>query len=161
MRVETDRLLLRSFEESDLDGLHELLTSDMYYVDDVAPSTKADTQDILKVLMQNSKEARSFAIVDRVSGDFIGRIGYKNAMMGFMFLQRHNGKGYAGESGKAVIDYAFGEDGLGSISAGCYADNVPMQKLLEKLGFPKESIKVEKKEHDGVVKDKFVYTLMA
>ena len=159
-KIETERLILRNFEPTDLDGLHQLLTDKdaMYYVDMDIPQTIEDTARILVHLMAND-DGQYFCIEDKQTGDFVGRIGYKGSMMGFMLLPSQNGKGYAGEAGRAVVDYAFDQGGLAQLSAGCYKDNIAMQKLLAKLGFAEDSVTVEVKEHHGALKEKLIYTI--
>lgn len=55
--------------------------------------------------------------------------------IGFAFLQRHCGKGYAYEAAKAVIDYEVNAHQLTKLMAITALDNPSSQALLAKLGF--------------------------
>ena len=56
------------------------------------------------------------------------------ADLGFAFLPAYWGKGYAYEAAVAVLNFAKTDLGLERILATTRLDNVPSQKLLEKLG---------------------------
>ena len=56
------------------------------------------------------------------------------ADIGFAFLPAYWGKGYAYEAAVAVLNFAKTDLGLERILATTRLDNVPSQKLLEKLG---------------------------
>lgn len=55
--------------------------------------------------------------------------------IGFQFLPRFWGAGYASEAARAVIDYAFGNLGLTALYAGHHPENDASGRLLAKLGF--------------------------
>lgn len=46
----------------------------------------------------------------------------------------HQGNGYAAEAARAVVDYLFTQERLGRIIATTGYDNLPSQKVMEKLG---------------------------
>lgn len=49
----------------------------------------------------------------------------------------YQGKGYATEAAKAMIDYMFKEVEINEISSGAVKDNIVSCKIFEKLGFIK------------------------
>ena len=55
--------------------------------------------------------------------------------LGFHFRAEHWGKGYAGESGRAVVAHAFDALRARGLFAGHHPDNAASQRVLEKLGF--------------------------
>ncbi|MFL5294831.1 MAG: GNAT family N-acetyltransferase [Phenylobacterium sp.] len=55
--------------------------------------------------------------------------------LGYAFLVRHSGKGYASEAARAVLDHARGALGMTRLAAITTLGNTPSQRVLEKLGF--------------------------
>lgn len=53
------------------------------------------------------------------------------------------GKGYATESIRLVVDYAFRVLNLHKVTAGCYADNEGSVKAFQKVGFVIEGVRKE------------------
>jgi len=69
--------------------------------------------------------------------------------LGFAFLVRYRRNGYASESAGAVLEYGFGELGLGRIVAMADPDNAPSVRLLESLGFAYErKVRMPDDDHD-------------
>jgi [ribosomal protein S5]-alanine N-acetyltransferase len=54
--------------------------------------------------------------------------------LGYRFMQKYWGKGYATEAAKAMIDYGFNEMGLTEIYAMTDIDNKASRHVLEKCG---------------------------
>lgn len=60
------------------------------------------------------------------------------AELGWVLDPAYTGKGYATEAIRAVIDVCFGALGLRRVHAGCFADNEPSWRLMERLGMRRE-----------------------
>lgn len=60
------------------------------------------------------------------------------AELGWVLDPRHTGRGYATEAIRAVIDTCFGSLGMRRVHAGCFADNEPSWRLMERLGMRRE-----------------------
>jgi len=60
------------------------------------------------------------------------------AELGWVLDPTHTGRGYATEAIRAVIDVCFGPLGLRRVHAGCFADNEPSWRLMERLGMRRE-----------------------
>ncbi|WP_312170557.1 GNAT family N-acetyltransferase [Microbacterium sp.] len=60
------------------------------------------------------------------------------AELGWVLDPRHTGRGYATEAIRAVIDVCVGALGLRRVHAGCFADNEPSWRLMERLGMRRE-----------------------
>ena len=58
-----------------------------------------------------------------------------NIQIGFRFFKEQQGKGYAFESVKRVIEYAFDEMKVSAVKAYCFKENARSENLLIKLGF--------------------------
>ena len=57
-----------------------------------------------------------------------------------MLNKNHHGKGYAYEAAKAFFDYLFNKKGARRIYAYTEDNNIPSQKLCEKLGMRREGL---------------------
>ncbi|MGO2931843.1 GNAT family N-acetyltransferase [Microbacterium sp.] len=60
------------------------------------------------------------------------------AELGWTLAPPYMGQGYAIEAVRAVIDVCFGALGLRRVHAGCFADNEPSWRLMERLGMRRE-----------------------
>ncbi|MFK3676972.1 GNAT family N-acetyltransferase [Microbacterium sp. NPDC090218] len=60
------------------------------------------------------------------------------AELGWVLDPAYTGHGYATEAIRAVIDVCFGPLGLRRVHAGCFADNEPSWRLMERLGMRRE-----------------------
>lgn len=60
------------------------------------------------------------------------------AELGWVLDPGYTGHGYATEAIRAVIDVCFGPLGLRRVHAGCFADNEPSWRLMERLGMRRE-----------------------
>ncbi len=60
------------------------------------------------------------------------------AELGWALDPAFAGRGYATEAVRAAIDICFGPLGLRRVHAGCFADNEPSWRLMERLGMRRE-----------------------
>jgi RimJ/RimL family protein N-acetyltransferase len=60
------------------------------------------------------------------------------AELGWVLDPAYTGHGYATEAIRAVIDVCFGALGLRRVHAGCFADNEPSLRVMERLGMRRE-----------------------
>jgi ribosomal-protein-alanine N-acetyltransferase len=68
------------------------------------------------------------------------RPGLEMPDLGYAFLARHSGKGYATEAAKAVLAHAQGALGLARLAAITTLANAPSQRVLEKIGFRRQGV---------------------
>ena len=169
VNIVTKRLLVRDYKSEDLEGLHELLSNkvNMYFLDDIASENLDDSKKNLEQAISNTS-GHYFCVRDKESDTYIGSVGYditaetpigKVVHMGFFILPEHQRKGYTAEAVKAVLSYAFAEDGCIRVTTGCFKDNVPSSKVIEKVGFRKEAEGIKAQYHDGVMKDRLEYAI--
>jgi len=167
--IDTGRLILRDYKESDLQDMHRLWSDKetMYYLDDIWCKTIDDTIVYLKTGLTNS-DGHYFCICEKPNDSFIGSVGYtivestplgKIVHMGCMLMPEYHGKGYATEATRKVIEFAFTQDDCIRINTGCHKENTASQKVLEKSGFRKEAEKIKAVYHDGVMKDRLEYAI--
>ena len=171
--IETERLILRSYKESDLPDYYSLLSDrkNMYYLDDIIMETLEDAkQSLLEAikLMENGN-ARRFAIILKGDSKVIGGVGYdvtaktplgRIGHMGWFIAPEYQNKGYMSEAVKKVIEFAFTKDDCIRITTGCHKDNEASRKVMEKVGFKKEGERIKAVYHDGVMKDRLEYAIV-
>jgi RimJ/RimL family protein N-acetyltransferase len=90
------------------------------------------------------------AAVERASGVTVGDVSLRwvgerdrTAEIGFIFDPRHQGKGFATEAARALLDWAFGPAGLHRVIGRTEARNTASARVLEKLGMRLEAHFVE------------------
>jgi ribosomal-protein-alanine N-acetyltransferase len=147
--IETDRLLLREFIAADDIGMFELESNpNVHIYVGNKPITHIDeSRAYIELVQQQYKNLGTgrWAVILKETGEFIGWSGIKfitNEInqhkdfyeIGYRFIEKHWGKGYATEAGKAFIDYAFNVMKVDALYAYADAGNENSRKILEKLG---------------------------
>jgi len=69
-------------------------------------------------------------------------------------------KGYTTEAVQALLHFAFTQDGVCRMSAGCLRENIGSERVMQKCGFIKEAEFKQYAWHDGKLKDRVVYRLL-
>ena len=113
-------------------------------------------------------DARRFAVTIKGHPNLVGAVGYditaktpigRTGHMGWFLLPEHQNRGYITEATKRVLAYAFDDDNCVRITTGCYAENIPTQKVIAKVGFIQEAEKYKAQWHDGKMKDRLEYAI--
>lgn len=147
--IETDRLLLREFLPSDDAGMFELDSNpEVHRYLGNKPVTHIDQS---RVYIENVKQqyrdygTGRWAVILKETNEFIGWSGIKFIKdpinnhhdfheIGYRFIEKHWGKGYATEAGMAFVDYAFNEMKVKTLYAYADVGHKGSRKILEKLG---------------------------
>jgi RimJ/RimL family protein N-acetyltransferase len=144
--LETERLILRWLSTDDAEFILELLNDPSWvrFIGDKGVRTLDDARDyILKSLVAMYErlgfglyltELKDGGVPVGICG-LIKRDSLEDVDIGFAFLPKFCGKGYAYESASAVMEYGKRTFGLNRIVAITSPDNYPSTRLLEKLGF--------------------------
>lgn len=175
IRLETDRLIIRDHEYEDLEGLHQLLSSEenTYFISDLRTHSMDESRENLFEAMKHAKldnRLKVFlAIEEKATGNYVGDIGYTIseqategavAEMGYFVLKSFWGKGYVTEAAKSVLDFAFTKGGIIKIETGCNKANVASENIMIKLGMVKEAHLVMHSVIDGILYDRVCYRLL-
>lgn len=143
--LETERLLIREFTPDDAPYILEQLTSEEWlrFIGDRNVYDLAGARNYLVNHLIPSYAAKNFGFyaVDLKSNETtIGMCGLvkrdelEDIDIGFAFLPAYFKKGYAYESAKAVLDFAFGNLKQERICAITMVENESSINLLQKLG---------------------------
>ncbi len=147
--LKTNRLILRPFNEDDLEDLFEYAS-----VEGVGERAGwkhheniAETTQILEMFI---KEKKTFAVVLKENNKVIGSIGiekygreeslseffdYKGREIGFVLSKDYWGQGLMPEALKGVIEYCFNELDYDFLLCGHFDFNTQSARVQEKLGF--------------------------
>ena len=152
--IETERLLLRPFQEGDAADVLEYLKAPA--VNRFACMKLSSPEEARKAVLERSEDGEyTFAIVLKDTGKVIGEIdahpessqpdmaeNYVQDTFSpcWMLNNDYQGKGYAYEAAKAFFDYLFDQKGARRIYAYTEDYNLPSQHLCEKLGMRREGL---------------------
>ncbi|MGA9212045.1 GNAT family N-acetyltransferase [Kaistella sp.] len=174
--IETTRLILREIIFEDVERIFLLDSNQdvMKYIG-VKPVTKLEESEetINKIRKQYQENGIArWAVIEKESNLLIGWSGLKLSTeplngfrnvyeLGYRFLPEFWGKGYATESGRAVLEYGFNKMNLDKIYACADIQNVDSNKILkDKLGFEEQGTFIDNLDNATchwyeLVKEKF------
>lgn len=141
--IETDRLIIRRFHQDDWQDLYSYLADP----DVVAfePYDMYTEQQAKEEAVRRSKDESFYAVCLKANGKLIGNLylgkgEFATWELGYVFHKQYHGQGYATESAKALLDYAFTKLGARRITAMCNPKNDHSWKLLERLRMRREGL---------------------
>ncbi len=169
--LETDRLRLRPFDDSDASALFSLhsIARVMRYWDAPPWRETSRAAQFIATCRQiaESGTGTRLAVERRADGSFIGWSAltrwnpeYRSASMGYCFDDATWGRGYATEAGRALLQWGFSTLALNRVQAETDTRNVASARVLEKLGFLHEGTLREDCVVDGEVSDSWVFGLI-
>lgn len=162
MHIETQRLLIRDYTMDDIKDLHDILGDDEVMKNCEPAYSLEKTAHFLWEFCIEKRGA--VAAVHKDSGKMIGYILFNEVNedvyeIGWFFNKNFWRQGYAYESCKAVIDYAFNELDAHKIFAES-VDAVKSVGLMKKLGMQQEEIRQNHtKDNDGNWASLYFYSL--
>ncbi|MEO6903548.1 MAG: GNAT family N-acetyltransferase [Bacteroidia bacterium] len=169
----TERTRLRLIDLSDLEAIHHLHClpeTDEFNALGI-PKNLEETIAIIEPWIAENKRSEimfyTFAIENKLNGEFIGLFGlklgtkkYKIAEVWYKIHVDFWKKGYATESLKAVINFAFDTLKLHRIEAGCAVENIGSINVLEKCGMIREGRSRQLLPLKSGWSDNFVYAIL-
>jgi [ribosomal protein S5]-alanine N-acetyltransferase len=147
--LETDRLLLREFQETDAAFVLRLVNEPSWlrFIGDRGVHSLEDARRYLEDGPRASYARNGFGlwcVVPRESGAPAGMCGLvrretlPEVDVGFAFLPEAWGRGYASEAAAAVLAHARDRLGLRRVLAITTPDNHPSIRVLERIGMRRE-----------------------
>ena len=146
-KIETERLILRRYKESDIDMQYEVLTDDRLAKYFKFPNlTKEEELECIKEWMNNADDSKyeKWVIVLKDGNIPIGNISVNGIVkkhnycnVGYVILYDYWGKEYAAEALKAVSDYLL-DSGYYLVECSCNELNIQSSRVMEKAGFKKD-----------------------
>ena len=171
--IETERLVLRPFSEDDL-GVVYAMHSDAAVVRFLynEPRSLDESRTLLRrKIADSSLDAEgawlSAAVVLRETGELVGDLAlcwaseqHRTGELGFVFAPAHQGRGYATEASRALLDFAFETMGLHRVVGRAEARNLASARVLEKLGMRLEARLIENEWVKGEWQSEVVYAIL-
>ena len=141
--LETDRLYLRMFRESDLDAYAEMCADPevMKYLGP-GPMNRSEAWRNM-ALVVGHWALRGFglwAVEERSSGELVGRVGcwrpegWPGMEIGWTLRRASWGQGFATEAAKAALRYAFNVLGQKHVISLIHPDNTPSIRVARRIG---------------------------
>lgn len=148
IRIETDRLILRPWQESDLNDFYSY-TGDEAVAPGMGWKRMESLEEAQKLFADYMVDKESLALELKETGEVIGDLSVqarpwerypverilKGREFGFGLNSRFWGRGLMPEAVKAVASYCFETLGYDFITCGHFFDNTKSKRAIEKCGF--------------------------
>ena len=145
MRIDTERLVVRQFESSDVDALHAVCSDPevVRFVDVGEPLSRDQCELWIERSLANY-ESRGYgaaAVIERATGAFIGYAGIVYAPdrtepeIIYAFEKAAWGRGLASELVPPLVRFGLIDCGLPLLLATIAGENTPSRRVVEKCGF--------------------------
>lgn len=173
--IETERLTLRRYLESDYDDLLKLQSND-----DVARFLLYDAQTpeqvrtvtlprrLAEVPMDTDGQALTLAVILRETGEHVGEVSlfvqnaeHRGGEIGFVFHPEFHGRGFAAEASREILRLGFEVFGMHRIIGRLDARNTGSANLLKRLGMRQEAHFVSNEFIKGEWSDELVFAMLA
>ena len=148
--IETDRLYMRELQQTDVDGMFELDSNAAVhqFLGNNPIKSKEEAAKVIDFVRKQYEDLGigRWAVVLKETDEFIGWSGlkfFKETVngekdfyeLGYRFIEKHWGKGYATETAKASITYAFDVLKQEKVFAMTELGHKASISVLEKIGF--------------------------
>jgi ribosomal-protein-alanine N-acetyltransferase len=149
VNIETERLCLRNLSNKDSQGIFEMDSDPevQKYLGNHPIKTISEATDYIENAQKEYKKYGTgrWAVIEKETGDFIGWCGLKFISteinlksefydIGYRFIKKYWGKGYATESALACLNYGFENLGQKEIFAFAESNHLASKKILRKIG---------------------------
>ncbi|MFI6827791.1 MULTISPECIES: GNAT family N-acetyltransferase [unclassified Kribbella] len=172
--IETDRLTLRRYRDTDYDDLLKLqsnpdVTRFLLY----DPKTPEQVKESLAgrladVPMDTDGQALTVAVILRETGRHVGEVSlfvrnaeHRGGEIGFVFHPEFHGRGFAAEASVELLRIGFEELGMHRIIGRLDATNTGSANLLKRLGMRHEATFVKNEFLKGRWTDEAVFAMLA
>jgi ribosomal-protein-alanine N-acetyltransferase len=131
--------------------------------------TPAAYRGMRRVVARRARLGTSVPFALRVEGRLAGQVTVDNIVrgalragyLGYWIDRAVAGRGMASLAVALICDHAFGQVGLHRLQADIRPENVPSQRLVERLGFRREGLLRRYLDIDGDWRDHYCYALLA
>lgn len=170
VRIEGERIVLREFEERDLDASMAVVGDPdvTVYLSFDARTREEQAERLAADIARAKTEPRPdyyLAIADRQTDELIGFIriglgGHRSGELGYALRKDRWRQGYTYEAAQLVLAFAFEELGTHRIQAACGPDNLASQAMLRRLGFEYEGRMRDHVFTNGGWRDSLLYSVV-
>ena len=169
--IVSDRVRLRTIDESDLDQLYAIFSDPkvMRYWSTPPLDSLEEARSLLREI-QTGNQLRTmlkWGVALKSTNIIIGTVtlfhlelDQGRAEVGYAQAQAYWGQGYIHDALQALLTYAFEEMKMRRVEADVDPRNTASIKTLERLGFQREGFLRERWHVGGEIQDAFVYGLL-
>ena len=147
-KLETERLVLRRYKESDIDAMYEIITDKRLAKYIKFPNlTKEEELECIKVWIKEADESKyeKWVIEKKDTKEVVGNIDVNTIIkkhnycnVGYTIRYDYWGNGYAAEALTIVSDYLLKERNYYLVECSCNELNKQSSKVMLKAGFKKD-----------------------
>ena len=147
--LETEKLILRRYNESDIDAFYEIIHDDRLHKYIPFPDLSYEQElEYIRNCMSNvdDDKCEKWAIVLKENNETIGNISvntvvkkHNYCVVGYVIRYDYWGKGYASEALKVVSDYLL-DSGYYLVECTCNELNKQSSRVMEKAGFIRDGL---------------------
>ncbi len=171
-QIETERLILREFRYSDADSMMRNWVSDdkvQWMYGEPSYKTKKEVISLLDEYVGKNQSGYYFrwAVIEKESEECIGQVAYflvdsnnRFAEIEYCIGAAFQGKGYATEATRAVINYGFERIGLNKVQICVRPSNSASGKVIGKCGFKKDGNLRQYFFRDGAYEDRMYFSIL-
>ena len=149
-RIATERLVLRHFERGDVDDLYAMDSDDRvmrYLGSGMKGRTREECELGIERMVARAAERPGYGLLHASlhDGGFVGGCGLfpvpegEDIEIAYRLPHSRWGQGFATEMARAVLAHGFANLGLARIIGLTWPENVPSQRVLEKIGMLRET----------------------
>jgi RimJ/RimL family protein N-acetyltransferase len=145
--LSTERLIIRQFLKDDYHDLHEYLSLEEIYR--YEPGEPISLEKAKQITSERAKGTDFWAVTLKCDKrKLIGHLSFIHTQpkhlftweIGYIFNPVFQNMGYASESAKALIEYAFTKLDAHRVVGYCNPENIPSWRVLEKCGMKMEGL---------------------
>ncbi len=171
--LETSRLILRDFKESDWQAVHTYSSVlDIVRYMDWGPNTEQETKSFIERTLQSQKQLPrtdfDCAIILKQTDQLIGSTGIRisdssnqSGDFGYILHPNYWGQGLATEAAKKLVEFGQNTLKLHRIWATCRPENSASMRVLEKAGLKREGLLRDNKKLRGQWVSSYLYAICA
>lgn len=166
-----ERVRLREFRPSDLDAVHAIIGDDrVTWFLSFDSRHRSEAESMLAGMEERARHSPRteyyLAITPASDDELVGFVrlalgGVHAAKVGYAVAHVHQGKGYATDAVRTVLDYAFGALGLHRVTAAIGPENITSLALAARLGFSREGVLRDHVHTNGAWRDSVLLSLLA
>ena len=170
--IQTERLILRDFVDSDWEAAHTYASRDevVRYMA-WGPNTEHETKDFVAraIAGQQSEPRRSYELAISTLQDsaLIGGVSiertsdlHESGVIGYCLHPDTWGRGFATEAARAIVGFGFTYLELHRITTTCDTENVASRRVLEKCGMRRECTLRHNMRIRGEWRDSYLYEIL-
>jgi [ribosomal protein S5]-alanine N-acetyltransferase len=141
--IETQRLILRQFKLQDWQAVHSY-TGDAVVMTYLEEGQMSEAQTRQFVEENSGDTAKAFPVLLKADNQLIGHMVFhlwfapQTYELGWVFHPTYQGKGYATEAAKALLQYGFQDFHPHRMIATCQPENPASYRVMEKIGMHRE-----------------------